>query len=117
MLTTYGQMQRMSSQTVAASHRDWGFYQRLANRVVEVAAEDYQRALCGIATTRYRTPEDDIQELTNFFLGDWYKMLTDIDGKKLMERLEEECKIYGYDYAAIKRAHGPADEEELDDLD
>ena len=55
-------------------------YVLLAAAVIVQAAKDYRRA---------GTPQ--IREvLKNFFLSEWFCALTDMDGKKLYNRLERE---------------------------
>ena len=55
-------------------------YVLLADAVIVQAAKDYRRA---------STPQ--IREvLKNFFLSEWFCVLTDMDGKKLYNRLERE---------------------------
>ncbi len=55
-------------------------YVLLADAVIVQAAKDYRRA---------STPQ--IREvLKNFFLSEWFCALTDMDGKKLYNRLERE---------------------------
>lgn len=116
MLTTYGQIQRMSCETAKPSVREWGFYQRVANRIVEQAAEDYQKALCSRPTYTTIRVEHQIEELERFFLSDWFMVLTDLDGAKLMNRLTEECALYEYNYAKVRKAHGQYREEDEYDL-
>ena len=55
-------------------------YTALANAIIEQAVDDY------------RNPKH-YQERTaikKFFLSEWFTMLTDIDGKMIIRRLEEE---------------------------
>ena len=55
-------------------------YVLLADAVIVQAAKDYRRA---------STPQ--IREvLKNFFLSAWFCVLTEMDGKKLYNRLERE---------------------------
>ena len=55
-------------------------YVLLADAVIVQAAKDYRRA---------STPQ--IREvLKNFFLSEWFCALTNMDGKKLYNRLERE---------------------------
>lgn len=58
-------------------------YQNLANAIVAVAADDYRIAL-----------NDDNpklkKNLENFFLSDWYKVLTSVSGENLISMLRRE---------------------------
>lgn len=62
-------------------------YYRLANAIVLQAVNEYREAL----------RQDDTAakwkkiSLRRFFRSDWYKLLTNVDGELLMERLEEEA--------------------------
>ena len=55
-------------------------YVLLADAVIVQAAKDYRRA---------KTPQMRMI-LKNFFLSEWFCALTDMDGKKLYNRLERE---------------------------
>ena len=79
-------------------------YQLLANCIVKQAARDYQQLLCHMSVEGA-----SIKECQNFFNGDYFRMMTKLDGPTLMHKLEEEAKKYKYDWAAIKKAHGEED--------
>ena len=79
-------------------------YQLLANCIVKQAARDYQQLLCHMPVEGA-----SIKECQNFFNGDYFRMMTKLDGPTLMHQLEEEAKKYKYDWAAIKKAHGEED--------
>lgn len=68
----------------------------LANAIIEVAAEDYQAMLCGKKFTN-----TNLEMTYKFFESDFYEMLTNLDGKKLRDRLETEVKELGYDYKKL----------------
>ena len=61
-------------------------YQLLANAIILQAANEYREVL----------RQDDTAakwkkiSLRRFFRSDWYKLLTNVDGELLMERLTEE---------------------------
>ena len=57
-------------------------YERLANGIILQAVKDYRIAKSP-ATRR---------SIERFFRSDWFKMLTDLDGEDLIERLREERK-------------------------
>ncbi len=62
-------------------------YTELANAIIIQAVKDYRRA----STPQMR------REIKRFFLSDWFMVLTDADGKQILERLEQErgAKKYG----------------------
>ena len=84
--------------------KDSSAYQSLANGIVKQAARDYQQLLCHMSVEG-----SSIKEYQNFFNGDYFRMMTKLDGPTLMHKLEEEAKKYKYDWVAIKKAHGEED--------
>ena len=46
-------------------------------------------AVCGIKPKKARKM---LLEIESFFWGDWYKMLTNIDGKVVLDELDRQCK-------------------------
>ena len=79
-------------------------YQLLANGIIKQAARDYQKLLCHMSVEGA-----SIKECQNFFNGDYFRMMTKLDGPTLMHQLEDEAREYKYDWEAIKKAHGEAD--------
>ena len=55
-------------------------YEELANAIVLRAVKDYRMA---------KSP-DQKKKLEEFFLSDWYKVLTSLDGAMLLQKLKEE---------------------------
>ena len=60
-------------------------YQALANAIVELAVNDYKKAL----KQHFRFPDnqeytDQVASLERFFRSGWYGMLTNLDGEVLM---------------------------------
>ena len=55
-------------------------YEELANAIVLQAVKDYRMA---------KSP-GEIKKLEEFFLSDWYKVLTSLDGTMLIRKLKEE---------------------------
>ncbi len=53
-------------------------YEDLANAIIVQAVEDY------------RNNKGDIGEIEDFFKSDWFKVLTNIDGKWLLRKLQSE---------------------------
>lgn len=61
-------------------------YQLLANAIVLQAVNEYREALRQNDTAAKWKKIS----LRRFFRSDWYKLLTNVDGEMLMERLKEE---------------------------
>jgi hypothetical protein len=61
-------------------------YQLLANAIVLQAVNEYREALRQNDTAA-KWKKISLQR---FFRSDWYKLLTNVDGEMLMERLTEE---------------------------
>ncbi len=55
-------------------------YELLADAIVIQAAKDYRRA----------KSLSDRNEIKRFFLSDWFKFMTDADGRKLLRKLDRE---------------------------
>ena len=69
-------------------------YERLSNGIVEQAANDYRRALAYLKNTP-KGPDvylarRTVSECEKFFTGDWIKILTNVDGKSIMDRIKGE---------------------------
>ncbi len=62
-------------------------YERLANAIVVQAAKDYRSAIKG-KRTKAKTAE--VKEIEEFFLSDWFTTLTDVDGRVILKKLQEE---------------------------
>lgn len=67
-------------------------------RIVLQAVKDYKDckkaifindAVCGIKPKKAKKM---LLEIESFFLGDWYKMLTNIDGRVVLDELDKQCK-------------------------
>lgn len=78
----------------------------MANAVVEQAADDYRKALAKQHELKVKLAKanDAIAELEEFFLGADIQLYTNLDGRYLKERIEDEMARYGYDYKAVMRA-------------
>lgn len=61
-------------------------YENLAIAIIDRAAEDYRRLL--------RQGKADIEnvDVVKFFNSEWFTMLTNIDGKRLMKLIEKEME-------------------------
>lgn len=68
-------------------------YRGLADAIILKAAEDYKVAL---TVTMGRHPsESDLEkviELEKFFRSKWFKVLTDLDGEYIIEKIREGVK-------------------------
>jgi hypothetical protein len=71
-------------------------YRRLAEAVVEQAAQDYQDAMEYLYETPHGRKRDicivEKLDLEEFFRGDWYQMLTGIDGELLIRWLRNNAR-------------------------
>lgn len=76
------------------AHRDIdGGYEGLANAIIVKAVEDYKVALT-IALGLHPSTQslNRIIELEKFFRGEWFKVLCDLDGEYLIEKIREGVK-------------------------
>lgn len=64
-------------------------YSDLANAIILQAVTDYRNALNGIAYRR-KTPAQIIKEIEEFFLSEYFKILTRVKGDYLIEQLRKE---------------------------
>lgn len=69
-------------------------YQNLANAIIILAVKDYKVALA----RNKKFPNDrlnahQVEKLEEFFLSDWFQMLSDLDGEQLM--LDVERMVLG----------------------
>lgn len=63
----------------------------LANAIVISAAKDYRSALRRLRRRpNSQTAKTEINDLERFFRSDWYKVLTNVDGEMLIQKLKEE---------------------------
>lgn len=61
-------------------------YENLANAIVAQAVDDYRRLLRGKRVQNKVTKKD----CEKFFLSQWFESLTQVDGKKILKRLQKE---------------------------
>lgn len=67
-------------------------YQLLANAIIEQAAKDYRKALCAIQINENnRSARASKTHLEKFFLSEWFRTLTDVNGTVLISKMKEEC--------------------------
>ena len=74
------------------------FYERLANAIIEQAVKDYRQAVTTLKRPNLKegsriSAEKMKRECERFFLGNHIKTLTNVDGKYILEKLEEELLI------------------------
>ena len=63
----------------------------LANAIILQAVADYRKALRILKRyPRYEAALKEKQRDEEFFQSEWYKQLTNVDGKMLIRRLQEE---------------------------
>ena len=68
---------------------NWDNYKDLALAIVEKASEDYIAEL----TCKYPN-KGKIQELEEFFMGNWFTVLCwEIDGEDYMKKIREKLKV------------------------
>ena len=65
-------------------------YSRLANHIILQAVQDYRKSLRGHQIRKTIPVEVTKQECEDFFTSDWFRILTKVDGKQIMRRLQEE---------------------------
>lgn len=75
----------------------------LANAIIKQAADDYQKALIA-----HKKSAKMIKDCREFFTGEWYKELTNVDGEMLMKMLEKEVVEYNYSMEAIIKSRTKA---------
>lgn len=64
-------------------------HQNLANAIVAQACDDYRKALRGKKIDGH-SPRYTINDLRKFFHSEYFRLLTKVEGKYLIERLEAE---------------------------
>jgi hypothetical protein len=62
-------------------------YEDLANAIIIQAVDDYRGLLGGAKSS----VEVNQTELEKFFKSEWYRVLSDVDGESLMNRIRKEC--------------------------
>jgi len=68
-------------------------YQNLANAIVLLAVNDYRKALKRLSLyPKYRTVQYQKRQIEQFFLSEYYKLLTSVDGERLIRKLNEDVE-------------------------
>lgn len=77
-------------------------WQSLANAIIVQAADDYREESLWLNSHKPIIPEDEEdadykkhlaekKRIEDFFLSEWFSLLTNLDGEILLERLRKEC--------------------------
>ena len=74
-------------------------YALLANAVIEQAAKDYVKALRNSGGE----DTDESQALEDWFVGETFTKLTEIDGLHLLKRVRQESESRGFKLRKAKR--------------
>ena len=68
-------------------------YENLANAIITQAARDYKYALKHLKDPNKDSIEKHIiEECEKFFRSDYFKILTKLDGERLMSMIKEKCR-------------------------
>lgn len=67
-------------------------YEELANAIILQAVDDYRRLLRGKPIKLGKHQSVTIKSLDEFFLSDWFYILTKIDGQTIINKLRREYK-------------------------
>lgn len=65
-------------------------YENLANAIILQAVTDWRRA---VHHPRSKDARQIREETEAFFLSGWFEMLTNVDGKWLLEKLKKEARV------------------------
>ena len=66
-------------------------YDNLAKSIVYQAIKDYKRIYRKVLKRKIHPNSGRVKELQRFFRSQWYRMLFDYDGERLMAFIEENC--------------------------
>ena len=67
-------------------------YHNLANAIIVQAVNDYRKARYILKRyPRQEAAQRTVEEVERFFLSDWFRCLTTVDGTNLMRKLREEA--------------------------
>ena len=68
-------------------------YEELAQAIVIQAADDYRQSYFSILENpRDKDARSEVEAIGRFFLSDWYRMMTRVDGAFLMGKLRTEVE-------------------------
>lgn len=75
---------------------DYDGYEALADAIVNLAAEDYMKALKSLKRNpNSRTAKQEKEDSERFFRSGWYSTLTSVDGEYLIRRMKEAVGYEG----------------------
>lgn len=70
-------------------------YQELANGIVVQAAQDWRAAVKKLKKHPDRAESRrEKEECEQFFLSEWFVLLTEVDGRGILQKLKQEAGIY-----------------------
>ena len=68
-------------------------YENLANAIIQLAADDYKKAVIKLKKSPHNSiARGTIESTLKFFRSDWYRQLTNLDSETLIRMLNEEVK-------------------------
>lgn len=65
-------------------------YENLANAIVMQAVDDYRKLLRGKRISYDDNRKITIEKIQEFFLSDWFYILTNVDGQTIINSLKRE---------------------------
>ncbi len=69
-------------------------YEMLANAIIEQAAKDFRAAQKKLKKNPYsETARRTVRDVEVFFLSDWFRALTTVNGPMILKMLKEECGV------------------------
>lgn len=74
------------------SEREYEPYQLLANAIVVQAVRDYEKFYKAYMKNPCKDNLARLNHLRKFFLGEWFKALTKVNGEWLVSRIEADVK-------------------------
>lgn len=80
-------------------------YTLLANHIILQAVQDYRKSLRGLQIRKTIPVDVTKQECEDFFTSEWFSILTKVDGKQIMRRLQEEYANESNPSAKYKKAN------------
>ena len=84
-------MKHKNTQVQVQSHEDG--YSNLGNAIILQAVKDYRDALRTLRYNPHSTERQKMKsEVEKFFVSDLFSILTNIDGRMLMKKLQQEVK-------------------------
>lgn len=66
-------------------------WEDFSNRIILQAVDDYRKAKKEWQKIKRKKAEKTICEIETFFLSDWFMQMTNVDGEKILKRLQKEA--------------------------